>query len=156
MNPMKKSLAAIGLATLLIAGAGTALAFGGPKGHHGCDRDGGHSPLTALTRLDDLTDEQKNQLRVIRKSARDAMRDLRDEMRDNREDLHEAMVDSADLEAIRALAGRQGEQVARMIVLRAEIREKIAHVLSEDQREQLRDLRGSGKGFGDHSSGMRF
>ena len=156
MNPTYRQLTALGLAALLIIGTGSVLAFGGPKGHHACERDAWRGPLQDLTRLDSLTADQKGQLREIRQSAREALRDLRDEMRDNRKELHEAMTDSADLEAIRALAGKQGEQVARMIVLRAEIREKIAHVLSEDQREQLRDLRGSGKGFGDHSSGMRF
>jgi protein CpxP len=156
MKAIQKRMAVIGLSALLISGAGTALAFGGPKGHHGCDRDGRHSPMAALSQLEDLTDEQKDQLREIRKAARDAMRDARDEMRDNREALHDAMVDNADLETIRQLADKQGDRIARMIVLRAEIRDNINSVLTEAQQEQLSDLRGPGRGFGHPRPGMNF
>jgi Spy/CpxP family protein refolding chaperone len=147
-------MAVIGLSALLISGAGTALAFGGPKGHHGCDRDG--SPMAALTQLEDLTDAQRDQLREIRKAARKAMREMRHAMRDNRDELHDAIDDNANLETIRRLAGKQGEQSARMIVLRAEIREKINTVLSETQQKQLSELRSQGRGFGHPRHGMNF
>ncbi|MEJ2455977.1 MAG: Spy/CpxP family protein refolding chaperone [Candidatus Thiodiazotropha sp.] len=144
MKPMNKRLAVLGLTTLLISGAGTALAFGGHKDHHGCDHDGRQTPMAALSRLDGLTDEQKTQLRQIRQEARDTFRELRDQMRDNRSDLRDAMMDKSDLETIRTLAKKQGDQVARMIVLRAEIRDKVNGVLTEEQRQQLADMRGKG------------
>ncbi len=147
MKPMNKRLAVFGLTTLLISGAGTALAFGGHKDHHGCDHDARQAPMAALTRLDGLTDEQKTQLRQIRQEARDTFRELRDQMQDNRTELRDAMADKADLETIRGLADKQGEQVARMIVLRAERRDKINGVLTEEQRQQLVDMRD--KGWGD-------
>ena len=157
MKSTNKRIAIIGLSVLLISSAGTALAFGGPKGPHGgCDRGQGRSPMAALSQLDDLTGEQKQELKVIRSSARDAMRDLKDEMQDNRRDLRDAMQENADLKTVRALAEKQGDQVARMIVLRAEIRNQVNQVLTEEQREALADLRGPGMGFGHRGPGMGF
>jgi Spy/CpxP family protein refolding chaperone len=147
MKPIQKRMAIFGLSALLISGAGTAFAFGGHKGHHDCHRGGGHSPMAALSQLEDLTDEQKQQLREIRKAARDAMREARDKMRDNRDELHDAMIDNADLETIRELADKQGDLIARMIVLRAKVRDKINSVLTESQREQFSDIAFSGRDF---------
>jgi Spy/CpxP family protein refolding chaperone len=147
MKTIHKHLTVIGLSALLFTSAGTALAFGGSHEHHACDhgRVGSmHSsmiPMRAISRLDGLTNEQRNQLKQIRRDARDAMREVRDEMRDNRSDLRDARVDNADLETIRALAKKQGDQVARMIVLRAEVRDKISNLLTEAQRQQLTELR---------------
>lgn len=157
MKSTNKRIAIIGLSVLLIASAGTALAFGGPKGHHGgCDRGQGGSPMAAISQLENLTSEQKDQLKEIRSSAKDAMRDLKDEMRDNRRDLRDAMQENSDLETLRTLAEKQGDQVARMIMLRAEIRDKVSEVLTQAQREQLADMRGMGKGFGHRGPGMGF
>jgi Spy/CpxP family protein refolding chaperone len=149
MKPMNRRIAVISLSALLISSAGAALAFGGPKDHHGgCDRNGGHdTPMSAISQLEDLSAEQRDQLLEIRKSARKAMRDLRDEMHDNRVALHDAMADNADLETIRKLADKQGEQVARMIVWRAEIRNKVSGVLTEEQRIQLDSMRMPGGDF---------
>jgi Spy/CpxP family protein refolding chaperone len=146
MKPIKKQIAIFTLSALLISGTGLAFAFGGPKGHHGYDR--GSLPMAALSQLEDLTDEQKDQLSEIRKTTRKSMRELSRAIRDNREDLRDAMDDNVDLETIRGLADKQGKQTARMIVLRAEIRDKINAVLNESQKKQLTDLRDQGRGFG--------
>ena len=157
MKSMNKRVAIIGLSALLITSAGTGLAFAGHKGHFGgCDREQGRSPMAAIAQLDDLTSEQKDQLKDVRSSAREAMRDLRDEMQDNRSDLRDAMSDNTDLETIRPLAEKQGDQVARMIMLRAEIRGKVDEILTQEQREELADMRDWGKGFGRHGRGMGF
>ena len=72
MKSINKRVAIIGLSALLITSAGSALAFGGFKGHHGgCDKGQGFSPMAAITKLDDLTSEQKDQLKDVRSSARD-------------------------------------------------------------------------------------
>jgi Spy/CpxP family protein refolding chaperone len=148
---MKKrsiNIVIITLTTLLITSAGTAFAFGGPKGHGGCDRGGRHEPMAALMQVDNLTEEQKLVINDIRKATRTAMRDLREEMHDNRRDLRDAIEDNEDIETIRKLAKQQGDQVASMIVLRAEVRNKIDSVLSKEQRQQLEDMRWSGREFG--------
>ena len=157
MKALNKRVAIIGLSALLITSAGSALAFGGPKGHHGgCNRGHAGSPMAAIAQLDDLSSEQKTQLKEIRSAAKEAMRDLRDEMQDNRSDLREAMQENADQETIRGLALKQGDQVTRMIMLRAEIRGKINEVLTAEQREGLADMRDWGKGFGRRGPGMGF
>jgi Spy/CpxP family protein refolding chaperone len=156
MKPTYRRIAIISLSTLLFTSAGATLAFGGPKGHGGCERGGKAGPMAALTQLDDLTTEQKDVLKDIRSATRDAMRDLRDNMQDNRTDLHDAMADNADMTTIRSLAEKQGDQVARMIILRAEVRNKINSVLTEEQRQQLQEMRrpGMGMGFGPGPKGF--
>ncbi|MEW8562073.1 MAG: periplasmic heavy metal sensor, partial [Candidatus Thiodiazotropha sp.] len=104
MKPTSQKIAIITLSTLLFTSAGAAVAFGGHKGHGGCDRDGRAGPMAALSQIEDLTAEQKEALKDIRSATRDAMRDLRDAMQDNRTELHDAMVDGAKLETIRGLA----------------------------------------------------
>jgi Spy/CpxP family protein refolding chaperone len=155
MKKRNRNIAIITLSTLLFTSAGAAVAFGGPKGHGGCDRGGRGEPMSsALMQIDNLTEDQKGAIKDIRKTSRDAMRDLRDEMRDNRRDLRDAMEDEADLGTIRSLAKKQGDQVARMIVLRAEVRNKVNTVLTEEQRQQLKDMRWSGKGLGHGPKGF--
>jgi Spy/CpxP family protein refolding chaperone len=154
MKSTYRRIAIISLSALLFTSAGAALAFGGPKGHGGCERGGKHGPMAALTQLDNLTTEQKAVLKDIRKATRDAMRDLRDEMEDNRIDLHDAMAENADMTTIRKLAAKQGDQVAQMIVLRAEVRNKIDSVLTEEQRKQLEDMPRPGREFGHGPKGF--
>jgi Spy/CpxP family protein refolding chaperone len=158
MKPMNRKIAAITLTTLLFASAGAALAFGGHRDHGACDRDGDpdgyRGPMAALMQLEELSAKQREELQEIGRATRDAMRELRNEMQDNRANLQDAMVDNADLETIRDLAQKQGDQVARMIVLRAEVRNKISSLLTEKQRQQLQDLRWSDRGFGKHSKGF--
>jgi Spy/CpxP family protein refolding chaperone len=110
--------------------------------------------MAALMQLDDLTTEQKAVLKDIRKATRDAMRDLRDEMEDNRIDLHDAMAENADIDTIRKLAEKQGDQVASMVVLRAEVRNKINSVLTKEQQQQLEDMRRPGREFGHGPKGF--
>jgi Spy/CpxP family protein refolding chaperone len=112
--------------------------------------------MAAIAQLDDLTSEQKEQLKEIRRAARDSMTGLRDEMQDNHSDLREAMRDNADLETIRGLALKQGDQVTRMIMLRAEIRGKVDSVLTQEQRLQLSDMQSREKGPRHPGPGMDF
>lgn len=157
MNNMHKKLTAIALTGLLVSAAGGAFAFGG---HHqreaGCHQREMISPMGALDRLNDLTDEQKTQLQTIRQETRTTMRDLRKQMRDTKDELRESMVAESDLENIRQLAQTQGEQMAKMIVMRAETRHKINGVLSETQRQQLQNLGQPNDGFGRSYGGQRF
>lgn len=150
MNPKSKRITAVALSALLLTGAGVAMA-GERYGHrHGCERDGARGPAAALSQLDGLTSDQQEQLKAIRADVKEAMRDLRDDMRDTRSELRSAMKDDADIDAIRALAQKQGEQKAELIVLRAETRKKISEVLTDDQRQQLTQLMDQRRGHGRH------
>ncbi len=163
MNVIKKKIAVVGLSTLLLAAAGSTLAFGGHRSHGGHDRYGdchqggsmaGHtylkhgrgmlSPMAIFKRVDNLTDEQRQSIKEIYKGSRQSLFDVVSAMQDNRLELNEAR-QKADIETIRALAKKQGEQVERMIVLRAETRAKVNAVLTEEQRKQLKSKRRSGR-----------
>lgn len=157
MKPMNKRIPAIALSALLATAAAGAFAFGGQhdaRGH--CDHSGMRAPMEALNRLDGLTDEQKSSLTQIRRETRDAMRDLRNEMQHNRDALKDAMVDKQSIDNIRTLATKQGEIVAKMIVLRAETREKINSVLTDEQRAQLDTMPRQGGDFGRSHDRTRF
>ena len=56
MKPMHKRLAVLGLSSLLIAGAGSALAFGGHHDRLDCRGDGDdwRTPMMSISRLQDL------------------------------------------------------------------------------------------------------
>lgn len=156
MKSFDNRLAAIGLSVLLLTGGTATLAFAGHKGHHGCGYEGRFGPAAAISQLDNLSEAQKNDLKQIRVEARDAMRDLRDAMRDTRSELRTAMRDSADLEIIRGLAEKQGERTTELILLRAQVRDKINAVLTEEQRQQLSERRELDQGFGKRRGMHRF
>lgn len=161
MSTTKKKIAIVGLSALLMASAGATLA--GHRGHGGCDQGGmgGHKssmrgagmtgPMRILSKLDDLTDEQRKSIKDIHKSTRQSMFELMGAMQDNRMELREARRKGADIDTIRALAKKQGDQVERMIVLRAETRAKVDAVLTEEQRKQLKSKRRSGRGSGNNN-----
>jgi len=157
MKTTHKRLTAITLTALLLTTAGGAMAFGGSHGRHGgCDHGEGMGPMEQIYRLNDLSDEQKSQLREIRSEARTSLRELRNGMQDNRDTLRDALFEDKDLETIRGLAQKQGEQVAKMIVLRAETRQKIRAVLTEEQQQRLQAQPRFEEGFGMGPGSHRF
>lgn len=137
MKRTNKALIAVLAGSLLLGGTGAALAFGNP-GKGGCDR-GSMAPIGAVLQLDNLTDAQRRQLDQLRKEQRDAMRKQMDAMSDGRDELRAAMDKGADAATIRKLAEKQGAQMAAMIVTRAEMQQKLAAILTPEQRAQLKD-----------------
>jgi Spy/CpxP family protein refolding chaperone len=157
MKPMNKKIPALALSALLATAAGGAFAFGGHHDRQGaCDHSGMRTPVAALSRLDGLTEEQKTSLTQIRRETRNALRDLRNEKQGNRDALRDAMADNASIDTIRALAEKQGATTAKMIVLRAETREKIRNLLTDEQRAQLDAMPRRGGDFGRGHERMRF
>jgi Spy/CpxP family protein refolding chaperone len=155
MKPINERIVVFSLTTALLTGAGATLAYAGHKGHHGCDREGGFGPAAAVQLLDNLTTEQKAQLEQIRNEARDTSRELREAMLDTRAELRTAIAENAGLETVRSLAEKRGDQKTEMIVLRAQTRDKINGVLTEEQRQQLAEMRASRKDGPHHHHGMR-
>ena len=153
MKTNTKRLATAGLIALLAAGAGTTMAFGMHKGQQGCDRGGRTAPVAALKQLDNVSSDQQTALNAIRKDSRAAMQGMRDAMRSTRSELRQAMQDGADLDTIRDLAERQGDQKTAMIMLRAETRQKVSAVLTDAQRQQLAELRSERQRFGHPRNG---
>jgi Spy/CpxP family protein refolding chaperone len=157
MKTTHKRLTAITLTALLLVTAGGAMAFGGSHERHGgCDRDEGIGPMERIYRLNDLSSEQKSQLREIRGETHTALREIRNAMQDTGDALRDAMFDNKDLETVRGLAQKQGEQVAKMIVLRAEVRQKVRSILTEEQQQQLRNQPGFDDNIGPRHGSHRF
>jgi len=130
MNKITKSTL---IGTVLLAVAGSALAFGGGPGS--CDKRGG--PMQGIWQLDNLTTAQQDQLTDLRRTQRASMRSQRDAMADNRDALRTAIKNGAPAETIQKLAEAQGAAVTAMIIHRAEMKKKVDAILTEEQRKEL-------------------
>ncbi len=80
-------------------------------------------------------------MRKLFDEQRESKKAQREAMRANRKALHEAINKGAGTEEIQALANKQGEYVAAMIMAKAEMRQKMATVLTEEQMKQLQQYR---------------
>jgi len=81
-------------------------------------------------------------MRAILDQARPQMRALHDQLLDNRKQLPALMQGTLDERQLRTLADARGKTIADLIVLRTNVHLKIGKVLTEQQREQLHQLRG--------------
>ncbi len=137
MTMQKKSLIALVAGSLLLGSAGV---MAGGHGFYGknCDSD---KPMHALEKLDNVTDAQRDQLRKLFDEQRESKKAQREAMRANRKALHEAINKGAGTKEIQTLANKQGEYVAAMIMAKAEMRQKMATVLTEEQMKQLQQYR---------------
>lgn len=139
MKVSNKALTAVLAAGLTFAGA--AFAYGGGHYSHNACGFGYSGSMHALYQLDSLSDEQRSKIKTIIKEERKTMRDMGDRMQDNRDALYEAMRKNAPISEIKPLAKKQGEQIAEMIVARAELRNKINAVLTDAQRKELQQMK---------------
>lgn len=139
MKMQRKSWLTLTTAGLLLSSAAV-MAYGGG---HGYDKEGCHheSPMKTVQQLDNLTDEQRTALRKLYSEQRDTMRKQRDAMREGRKAIRDALQKGVDKKQLQALADKQGEQVAAMIMLRAGTQEKLAGILTAEQMKQLQEMR---------------
>lgn len=143
METRKKKTLLVGLLCLMLAAfpmlwaAGTASA--GEGGGHG--RGGHHGPFQMLKKLN-LTDAQKHDVAVILKENRDQVRNLATQMAGSREKIF-SLVGGADYNeaALRQAAQDVSKLHEEMIVLRAQIAQKIRGVLTADQLAKLDAMR---------------
>lgn len=136
------------IGTALAAISVGAIAGPGMGGRFGdCDkRQGGHGPMGALSQLDNLTDQQRDQLSTLRNNQRDAMRATMQAMRDGRQELRDAVHNGADDATITAIAEKNGDIATAMMLQFADMKKQIDAILTEEQRQQLAD---SGYGMRD-------
>jgi protein CpxP len=107
---------------------------------HGFDRHGGG--IARMVERLDLTPEQRTTIRGIVDQARPQFRQVRDRMMENRKQLRTLMQqDTYDEAQVRQLAQAQGAAKADMIVLRTKVQSEIRKVLTEQQRDQLKQMR---------------
>lgn len=148
MKLTNKTLATLLAAGLTLGAASSAFAFGSHG--HGCDMGSRTaSPMRALYQLDNLTDEQRTEIKKLMKSERDAMRDLFDAMQDNRDAMQEATRKSATADKIEPLAKKQGELVTQMTMARAKMRDRINAILTDEQRKELSTMKSSKRRYDD-------
>jgi len=124
-------------AALLVAGCTGAFGQrgGGPPEGFG----GGHA---RMFRNLDLTDEQRTEIRKILETERSIMKPVHQELRGNRQALDEATKDGQFNEAqVTALAEKQGDLMAQMIVSRERVQSQIWQFLTPEQREKLAQWR---------------
>jgi Spy/CpxP family protein refolding chaperone len=148
----KSVLGAIAAAAILIGGVWTGRIAAGPLAH------GGHFSADKIfariaDRLD-LSETQRDQVRDVLKSHRDAILGQIQAVRSARLALHQAInADVVDEAAIRQKASDLGKAEADAAVLHAQIRAEILPVLNDEQRQKLAAFHSHLEGKGDHLIG---
>ena len=88
-----------------------------------------------------LTDEQKAQIKSILEAEKGTLKDLRIQLRSSREKLRDT-IQAADTNenSVRAASAKVAAVEANLAVERMKIFAKIAHILTDEQLQELKDL----------------
>lgn len=117
---------------------------GGPKGMHGIghERMGDRDIMRMAERLN-LTQDQRDKIGKIMDVSRPKLRKNGFDMMDNRKELHALMKeDKLDDKKLRSLTRRQGDLMADMMYLQMKMRSDIRAVLTDEQRDMMKERRG--------------
>jgi Spy/CpxP family protein refolding chaperone len=118
-------------------------------------------PMTAQL---DLTAEQRNTIRDICQQSRADANEVVEAIDEAQADLHEAVINGADAEQIRAAAAKVGTAIGNQAVLRAQTIAAVKAVLTPEQLKQWEEnkatvphtrRRPAGPGFGGGPGGLR-
>ena len=123
--------------------AGLAQACGGPGGNSRGDYEGrgGDRMMHVLKKLD-LSDEQRDSMRTIKRDSRDKMQSKRDQMSDIRQALHkQASADTYDAEKVRELANSKAALIADITVQRIETMRKVRQQLTAEQLKEFDEMK---------------
>ena len=114
-------------------------------GKHEMDRG---SRIEKMIKHLDLDEGQAEQVRNIRDNYRPQMKELKEKMKDNRQQLHElAQADTLDQEQVKIIAEVIGDLITEKIILRTTMKSEIRMILSEEQREEMKNWKRD-RGFG--------
>lgn len=129
----------IALTTLILAGQAWAADFSPPPAPQA---PGQHHRMQMMLEVVDASDAQRQQIEAIVADHEARMRALRDERAQLREagDALKEMGPPVDLGEVRRLADQAGELFADSLVLKAEMRNAIASVLTPQQLDKLERL----------------
>lgn len=124
--------------------AGLAQACGGPGGggFRGSNHDGhgGDRMMHVMKKLD-LSKEQRESMRNIKRDTRDQMESKRDEMFDIRQALQKQVrADNYDAARVRELADAKAKIMADITVQRIETMQKIRKQLTPEQLEEFNEM----------------
>ena len=90
----------------------------------------------------DLTDEQKAQMKSIMQASREENKSIRQQMHQNREALQQLTENgNFDEAAVLAIAQKQGQIHAQMIVAKQKVKAQMFNVLTADQKTKVAELK---------------
>lgn len=144
------------LSAMAIAVLFSATIWAGPAGYtppgnlQGYSAERGHRFTEKMLRMMiglDLSQEQREQIWAIVDESRPQMREHRLALLEGRGELHQIMsTGEYDEATVRALAELQGEVIAGLIILQAEIWQRVYSVLTPEQQAGFEDWRSQGRG----------
>jgi protein CpxP len=150
---MKKTAIAVTVVAALITAVLLVPSFAG-RGQHGVDgmwrhaRGGGgfglgfEHKVERLVHKLDLSQAQREQVFAVLDETRPARREIRWAFADQRRAFMQLQPTDADYQdRLTEIAGDMGKLTNRMVVLLGETRAKVAALLTEEQRQQLQNLR---------------
>jgi len=137
--------------TIILAATAAVMAFAGAASAFG-PKGGLFGPAMREARMAEmleLTDEQRARVFAVMDEARPEARRIVQALRANRSEL-EAARETGDFDEakVKALAERQGELVAEMIVLKSRVQSEVQALLSDEQRERMESLHERHRGHG--------
>lgn len=137
----KRTLILAGLVAALAGGSAVAVAQ--PQGGPGMRGPRGGGPRVDLgLRGIDLTDSQREQVRTILQSHRDALREARRRLGEAHRTMAEAArAEAVDEAAIRGQSTAVANAMAEEAILRARVRAEVHGLLTAEQLRQLRERR---------------
>ena len=119
--------------------AGLAQACGGPGGSH--KGHGGDRMMHVMKKLD-LSTEQRDAVRTIKRDSRDQMQARRDEMQDIRQALQkQASAETYDAAKVRELADAKAKIMADITVQRIETMQKVRKQLTAEQLAKFDEMK---------------
>ncbi|MDN3519045.1 Spy/CpxP family protein refolding chaperone [Aquisalimonas lutea] len=126
------------------SGAGVGVMHGGGMGPSGPGMRGHMGMMGSL----ELNDEQQAQLREFRSEYRQERFARMADMLDLRDEMHALMAQQRpDPEAVRELHGRMADLHSNMMADRVRMRNAIQHMLTDEQRQHMREHRQEGRGM---------
>jgi len=101
-----------------------------------------------------LSDDQRSEMKSIKRAYNKRWRDLRDDLSDTRETLYDLMNDKTLNEsAVKKAADNLADLIAKRIVLRANQHFAVMGVLNEEQRKKHDEIKGDMNPFYGHDRG---
>lgn len=90
----------------------------------------------------DLTKEQRESLREIKKESREQMKNNREQMREIRKQLHEeASSEKYDASKVREIADKKAKLMSDMLVKKMESMQRIRKELTPEQRKEFDEMK---------------
>lgn len=123
--------------------AGLAQACGGPGGNfRGAHKGHGGERMMHVMKKLDLSAEQRNAVRTIKRDSRDQMQAKRDEMQDIRQALQkQASAETYDAAKVRELADAKAKIMVDITVQRIETMQKVRKQLTAEQLAKFDDMK---------------